>query len=85
MEFYALQVDGPGINEARQGPVVVRVEDYRGESKMNFKFVDPVITGISPKYGPKSGGTMLKITGKNMNAGSNIRAYIKDLPCNIVS
>lgn len=63
----------------------MRVEDYRGESKTNYKFVDPVITGISPKYGPKSGGTMLTITGEYMNAGSNIQAFINNLPCRIVS
>ncbi|XP_044257238.1 plexin A3 [Tribolium madens] len=79
------KVDGPGINEARHGPVLVRVEDYRGESKTDFNFVDPVITGIAPKYGPKSGGTMLQITGKYMNAGSNIQAFLDDLPCRILS
>jgi plexin A len=78
-------VDGPGTNEDRHGPVLVRVENYRGESKTHFNFVDPVITGISPKYGPKSGGTMLQITGKYMNAGSNIQAFIGDLPCRILS
>lgn len=79
------KVDGPGTNEPRSGPVVVRVEDYRGESKSPFKFVDPVIEGISPKYGPRSGGTMLRITGKYMNAGSTIQAFINDLPCQIIS
>lgn len=79
------KVDGPGTNEPREGPVVVRVEDYRGESNTNYRFVNPVITGISPKYGPKSGGTMLKITGEYMNAGSNIQAFIDTLPCEIIS
>lgn len=79
------KVDGPGQEEPREGPVVVRVEDYRGESKTDYKFVNPRITGISPKYGPQSGGTMLKITGEYMNAGSNIQAFINDLPCEIVS
>lgn len=64
---------------------MVRVEDYRGESKSPFKFVDPVIEGIAPKYGPRSGGTMLRITGKYMNAGSTIQAFINDLPCQIIS
>lgn len=65
--------------------MVVRVEDYRGESKSLFKFVDPVIEGITPKYGPKSGGTILHITGKYMNAGSNIQAFIDDLPCKMIN
>ncbi|XP_056647195.1 plexin-A4 [Diorhabda sublineata] len=79
------QVDGPGTKELRQGPVTVKVEDYRGESKMHYRFVNPNITGISPKCGPKSGGTMLQITGEYMNAGSNIQAFLDDLPCRILS
>ncbi|KAJ8983519.1 hypothetical protein NQ317_012010 [Molorchus minor] len=79
------QVDGPGTKEPRQGPVTVKVEDYRGESKTHYSFVNPKIIGISPRYGPKSGGTMLQITGEYMNAGSNIQAFLDDLPCRILS
>ncbi|PSN58484.1 hypothetical protein C0J52_00769, partial [Blattella germanica] len=78
------RVDGPGTNEPRKGPVIVRVEDFRGESKHNYEFVDPEIEAISPKYGPRSGGTVLKITGRYMNAGSRIQAFIDDLPCEII-
>lgn len=78
-------MDGPGTSEPRSGPVVVRVEDYRGESKTLFRFVDPVIEGITPKYGPRSGGTILHIMGRYMNAGSNIQAFIDDLPCKMIN
>ncbi|XP_026472464.1 plexin-A4 [Ctenocephalides felis] len=78
-------VDSPGENEPRKGPVIVRVETYTGQSKYNFSFVNPVITGISPKYGPVSGGTRLRITGKYMNAGSRIEAFIDNIPCEILS
>ncbi|KAJ1526203.1 hypothetical protein ONE63_009362 [Megalurothrips usitatus] len=78
------KVDGPGSNEPRQGPVIVRVQGFRGESKHPFEFVDPAIEGISPKFGPKSGGTTLRIMGKHMNAGSLIEAFIDDLPCRII-
>lgn len=77
------RVDGPGSNKPRSGPVIVRVEDFRGESKHNYNFVDPEISGISPKFGPRSGGTVLKIKGKYMNAGSRILAFVDDLPCKI--
>lgn len=77
------KVDGPGNNEPRSGPVVVRVEDFRGESKQNYNFVDPVIHNISPQHGPKSGGTVLRISGQYMNAGSKILAFVDDLPCEI--
>jgi plexin A len=78
------RVDGPGTNEPRRGPVIVKVEDFRGESKQNYEFVDPVIESIHPKFGPRSGGTRLKITGQFMNAGSKIQAFINDLPCDII-
>lgn len=63
----------------------MKVVDFRGDSKNHYRFVNPKITGISPRYGPKSGGTMLQITGEYMNAGSNIQAFLGKLPCQIVS
>lgn len=79
------RVDGPGAaDQARTGPVFVQIEGFRGQSKTNFEFVDPLITNISPRHGPLSGGTIVKITGNYLNAGSTIRAVIDDLPCNII-
>lgn len=79
------KVDGPGTLESRSGPVIVKIEDFRGESDYNFEFVDPQIISIIPKFGPLSGGTTIKITGNYMNAGSTIHAYIDELPCSIIS
>uniref|UniRef100_A0A1B6HCH7 Sema domain-containing protein n=1 Tax=Homalodisca liturata TaxID=320908 RepID=A0A1B6HCH7_9HEMI len=79
------RVDSPGTNVMRRGPVVVRVEDFRGESKQTYEFVDPSLEAISPKFGPRSGGTLLKIQGNYMNAGSRIQASIDTLPCDIIS
>uniref|UniRef100_A0A224XGD6 Putative plexins functional semaphorin receptor n=1 Tax=Panstrongylus lignarius TaxID=156445 RepID=A0A224XGD6_9HEMI len=78
------RVDGPGTPEERNGLVVVKVEDFRGNSKQSYEFVDPSIEDIWPRFGPKSGGTLLKIMGRYMNAGSSIQAYIDELPCRIV-
>lgn len=69
--------------QIREGPVIVKIQDFRGQSKENYKFVDPNITSISPKHGPVSGGTRLRISGVYMNAGSRIQAFIDDLPCEI--
>ncbi|XP_008204796.2 plexin-A4 [Nasonia vitripennis] len=77
------RVDGPGDNKIREGPVIVKIEDFRGQSKDYYKFVDPNITAISPTHGPVSGGTRLRITGVYMNAGSRIQAFIDNLPCEI--
>lgn len=79
------RVDGPGTEEVKQGPVIVEIEDFRGQSEINYEFVDPQIDSISPKYGPLSGGTTVRISGKYMNAGSNIVAYIDELPCSIIT
>lgn len=79
-------IDAPGNSgEEKKGPVIVKIEDFRAQSEQFYSFVDPSITSISPKHGPVSGGTIIRITGKYMNAGSTIRAHIDDLPCSIIS
>lgn len=79
------RVDGPGDPRTRKGPVIVKIEDFRGYSTASFEFVDPFIESISPKHGPRSGGTVIRITGRHMNAGSRILAFIDNLPCSIIS
>ncbi|XP_042873532.1 plexin A3-like isoform X1 [Penaeus japonicus] len=77
-------VDSPGVNDFKEGPIVVKVaREYRGESQDKYRFVNPVITDLTPDSGPRSGGTVLHIIGKYMNAGSRIRAFINGLPCRI--
>ncbi|KAM7341328.1 plexin A [Cochliomyia hominivorax] len=79
-------VDSPGEQMYRNGRIVVQIGDYRGESEEDYEFVDPKITNFSPKYGPVSGGTKIRIIGKYLNAGSRIQAFINDhLPCEILS
>ncbi|CAG0885210.1 unnamed protein product [Cyprideis torosa] len=78
-------LDGPGYDSHRKGPVVVKVADFRGESEANFEFVNPRIRGFSPLRGPQSGGTHLTIEGDFMNAGSKIEAFIRNIPCVLVS
>ncbi|ROT77169.1 Plexin-A4 [Penaeus vannamei] len=79
-------VDSPGVNSFKEGPIVVKVSrEYRSESEAKFRFVNPEITAISPDSGPRSGGTVLHIIGKYMNAGSRINAFINGLPCTIQS
>lgn len=78
-------VDGPGVQSYRAGKIVVQISDYRGESNTDFEFVDPKIESFSPRFGPISGGTQIKIVGKFLNAGSRITAFIDKLPCEILS
>lgn len=79
------RVDGPGTSEPRKGPVMVKVENFRNESKQIYQFVDPRIEEIFPRLGPRSGGTLLSVKGKYMNAGSLIEVFIDELPCRTVS
>ncbi|CAL4110360.1 unnamed protein product [Meganyctiphanes norvegica] len=75
-------VDSPGVNEFKQGPIVVKVaKGYRGESAEKYRFVNPEISDLRPMSGPKSGGTTLHIIGRYMNAGSRITAAISGRPC----
>ncbi|XP_068203204.1 plexin A3 isoform X2 [Palaemon carinicauda] len=79
-------VDSPGVNDFKEGPIVVKVaREYRGESLQKYSFVNPEIVDLTPESGPKSGGTLLHIIGKHMNAGSRIEAKIAGRPCKIQS
>lgn len=78
-------VDSPGVQQYRHGRIVVQIADYRGESTLDYQFVDPKINDFHPKFGPISGGTRITINGNYLNAGSNIRAYIDEQPCLILS
>ena len=83
-EQIVCKVDGPGMNKEKSGPILVKISDFRGESQTHYKFVDPKITGISPKRGPQSGGTQVQIIGRHMNAGSQTTATIGNTPCKII-
>lgn len=79
------KVDGPGTMAYRAGKIVVQVQDYRGESRGDFEFVDPIIHDFEPKFGPKSGGTRVHIRGNYLNAGSLIKGSINGQKCEIIS
>lgn len=79
------RVDGPGTMAYRAGKIVVQVQDYRGESRGDFEFVDPVIHDFEPKFGPISGGTKIHIRGNHLNAGSSIKGSINGLRCEILT
>uniref|UniRef100_A0A8C3RF24 Hepatocyte growth factor receptor n=1 Tax=Cyanoderma ruficeps TaxID=181631 RepID=A0A8C3RF24_9PASS len=50
-----------------------------------FSYVNPVITSISPTYGPKSGGTLLTVAGKYLNSGKSMRIFVGEQPCTLKS
>lgn len=44
---------------------------------------DPVITSISPKYGPMAGGTLLTLTGNYLNSGNSRHISIGGKTCTL--
>jgi plexin A len=79
------RLDGPGINEPKAGPIIVKVADFRAESTNKYRFVDPKIDGIKPGSGPLAGGTRLIIMGSELDAGSLTQAFIENVPCQILT
>ncbi|XP_063783305.1 hepatocyte growth factor receptor isoform X2 [Pseudophryne corroboree] len=51
----------------------------------NFSYINPVITSITPSYGPLSGKTLLTLKGDYLNSGKDRKVYIGDQLCNIKS
>lgn len=78
-------VDSPGVQKYRHGRIVVQIADYRAESTTDYEFVDPQIENFQPRFGPISGGTKIRISGKHLNAGSRFKAFVGDQPCHILS
>uniref|UniRef100_A0A183IWQ4 Sema domain-containing protein n=1 Tax=Soboliphyme baturini TaxID=241478 RepID=A0A183IWQ4_9BILA len=81
-------ITGPANHHKTQsGPVVVRIKDameFVAISDQSFQYVDPVITGFSPNSGPQSGGTLLTIRGRSLDAGYEVTASVGGVPCKVV-
>ncbi|XP_075039990.1 macrophage-stimulating protein receptor [Mixophyes fleayi] len=53
-----------------------------GSSTINgFNFVEPVLTSVSPSFGPLVGGSRLILKGQNLGAGETQQVYVADLEC----
>ncbi|KAL4154461.1 hypothetical protein QTP88_000324 [Uroleucon formosanum] len=77
-----------------QGPVVITYQAslLTVESTQTFRFVYPEITDISPSCGPLTGGTLLAVRGRHLDAGSlvTIEVAVGDgltppVPCEVVA
>uniref|UniRef100_A0A671QLW9 Plexin-B2-like n=1 Tax=Sinocyclocheilus anshuiensis TaxID=1608454 RepID=A0A671QLW9_9TELE len=59
------------ITRSESGPVEVEVEGGRtGQSDVYFTYRDPVPKAVSPSKGPAAGGTVITITGDNLDTAS---------------
>lgn len=75
---------GPTTNEHFN--MSITVSNSRGRTQYStFSYVDPVITSISPSYGPKAGGTLLTLTGKYLDSGNSRHISIGEKTCTLKS
>ncbi|KAF7246548.1 Hepatocyte growth factor receptor [Varanus komodoensis] len=50
-----------------------------------FSYVDPKIRSISPSCGPRSGGTLLTLTGEYLSSGNSREIYVGKKQCSLTS
>lgn len=75
---------GPAMSEHFNVSVIV--SNSRETTQYSaFSYVDPVITSISPRYGPHAGGTLLTLTGKYLNSGNSRHISIGGKTCTLKS
>uniref|UniRef100_A0A8D1KYD8 receptor protein-tyrosine kinase n=1 Tax=Sus scrofa TaxID=9823 RepID=A0A8D1KYD8_PIG len=75
---------GPAMNEHFNMSIVI--SNGRGTTQYRtFSYVDPVITNISPSFGPKTGGTLLTLTGMHLNSGNSRHISIGGKTCTLKS
>ncbi|XP_043934298.1 plexin-A1-like [Protopterus annectens] len=55
--------------------------NYRAVSEKTFTFVVPYFNRITPAQGPVSGGTLITIAGRHLDAGSDVAIYVGDRAC----
>ncbi|XP_071081930.1 hepatocyte growth factor receptor-like isoform X2 [Haliotis cracherodii] len=72
-------------NAAASGTIKVTVDGkYTAESDSPFHFVVPLVQDLKPEQGPKSGGTVITISGLYMNTGSSTSVSLAGAPCEMV-
>uniref|UniRef100_A0A8C2EJ45 Plexin A4 n=1 Tax=Cyprinus carpio TaxID=7962 RepID=A0A8C2EJ45_CYPCA len=55
--------------------------EFMAKSSKYYYFVIPRLLSLKPNRGPVSGGTIVNITGSNLDAGSNVSIMFKDQKC----
>ncbi|XP_004644925.1 hepatocyte growth factor receptor [Octodon degus] len=66
--------------------MTIRISSSRGAAQYSsFSYVDPVIRSVSPRCGPKAGGTLLTLTGKYLDSGNSRHISIGGKTCTLKS
>ncbi|XP_066158609.1 plexin-B [Euwallacea fornicatus] len=64
-------------------PIIVGNEAGYTKSTVEFSYQDIKLTGIYPTVGPQSGGTLVAVTGRYLNIGSEIMAFLDNNICTV--
>ncbi|XP_043569984.1 plexin-A4 isoform X2 [Chiloscyllium plagiosum] len=56
-------------------------QEFMAKSTQLYSFVLPTLTNLAPSKGPVSGGTMVTILGRNLDAGSDVSVMFEEQPC----
>merc|ERR1712142_856965 len=80
---------GTGTSDvAQSGPVTVTtVSSSANSSNDHFSYMQPEIHKFMPNLGPRSGGTLITVFGKDLKIGTNYatpNATIAGNPCDII-
>jgi len=70
-----------GASGQIDAPVIIGNTAGYTESTVKYSYKNLELSGVFPSFGPQSGGTLLSISGSNLNMGSNVTAMLDDLPC----
>nr|KAI8732931.1 plexin-A2-like isoform X2 [Biomphalaria glabrata] len=73
------------VDVETKGIITVTISgQYTVKSDAEFVFVDPLLLSLSPQAGPKSGGTVLTLTGDHLDAGSETSVKMEGGMCEIL-
>ncbi|CAB3406196.1 unnamed protein product [Caenorhabditis bovis] len=78
----------PMNNPNQRGKIVVTLRNEEGfytHSAQYFSFVEPKVTGIEPKTGPRSGGTDVALFGMDLDAGSSVVVKFGEVGCEVLT
>ncbi|XP_038054424.1 plexin-A2-like [Patiria miniata] len=60
-------------------------EPVKATSEEPFSYVVPELSSMSPAFGPASGGTVVTLTGKHLDAGTDVITVIGGPACQLIS
>ncbi|XP_053324999.1 macrophage-stimulating protein receptor [Spea bombifrons] len=88
-----LQIEGPPDTASSANITIAINERLSGKSyyilgsasASGFTFVDPVVTSVSPSFGPLAGGSRVTLKGQNLTAGGTQRVLISESECSLYS